>query len=83
VRGPVLAVYDRPTSIAEFIPWLTAGDTAATRIEKLATDWRAAQETEFHARVPQAVIVGATGASHYVFVGAPDSVYRAMRTFLK
>jgi non-heme chloroperoxidase len=83
VHGPVLAVYDRPTSIAEFIPWLTAGDTAATRIEKLANDWRAAQETEFHARVPQAVIAGASGASHYVFVGAPDSVYRAMRTFLK
>jgi len=83
VHGPVVAIYDRPTSIAEFIPWLTASDTAAPRIERLANDWRAAQEAEFHARVPQAKIVGASGASHYVFVVAPDSVYLAMRTFLK
>lgn len=83
VRGPVLAIYDRPKSVAEFIPWLTASDTAGQRIERLANDWRAAQETEFASRVPQAKIVGVSGASHYVFVGAPDSVYLAMRTFLK
>jgi pimeloyl-ACP methyl ester carboxylesterase len=83
VRGPVLAIYDRPTSVAEFIPWLTESDTAGQRIERLVNDWRKAQETEFAARVPQAKIVGVSGASHYVFTGAPDSVYLAMRTFLR
>jgi len=83
VHGPVLAIYDRTLSITEFIPWLTESDTAAPRIDKLVKDWRTAQETEFAAKVPQAKITWAPGASHYVFVRAPDSVYRAMRTFLK
>jgi pimeloyl-ACP methyl ester carboxylesterase len=83
VHGPVLAIYDRTLSISEFIPWLTESDTAAPRINKLVKDWRAAQEAEFAAKVPQAKITWAPGASHYVFTGAPDSVYRAMRTFLK
>ena len=83
VHGPVLAIYDRPLSITEFIPWMTEADTAAPRIEKAVKDWRTAQETEFAAKVPQAKITWAPGASHYVFTGSPDSVYLAMRTFLK
>jgi non-heme chloroperoxidase len=83
VHAPTLALYDRPTSLAEFIPWVTPGDTMATRIQKGATEWRAAQEKEFAEKVPQAKITWAVGASHYVFIGAPDSVYLAMRTFLK
>lgn len=83
VHAPTLAIYDRTLSISEFIPWLTESDTAAPRINKLVKDWRSAQETEFAAKVPQAKITWAPGASHYVFVGSPDSVYLAMRTFLK
>lgn len=83
VHAPTLAIYDRTLSIGEFIPWLTEADTAAPRINKLVKDWRSAQETEFAAKVPQAKITWAPGASHYVFIGAPDSVYLAMRAFLK
>jgi non-heme chloroperoxidase len=82
VHQPVLAIYDRPGSISEFIPWLTASDTAAPRIERLAQEWRSAEETEFKSRVPQATIVGLSGASHYVFVRQPDSCYAAMQAFL-
>jgi pimeloyl-ACP methyl ester carboxylesterase len=82
LHGPVLAIYDHLLSVSEFIPWVTVSDTSAPRIAKLATDWRSAQETEFTARVPQAQIVEVPGASHYVFVRAPDTCYKMMRAFL-
>jgi non-heme chloroperoxidase len=82
VHQPVLAIYDRPTSITEFIPWMTASDTAAPRIERAVNDWRGAQETEFKSRVPQATIVALSGATHYVFVRQPDTCYAAMSAFL-
>ena len=82
VHQPVLAIYDHPMSVTEFTPWMTESDTAAPRIERAVQDWRTAQQTEFHTRVPQATIVVLPGASHYVFVRQPDSVYRTMREFL-
>ncbi len=82
VHGPVLAIYDHPLSVTEFIPWVAPTDTAAPRIQRLAMDWRGAQQTEFAARMPQAQIVEVPGASHYVFVRAPDTCYKMMRAFL-
>jgi non-heme chloroperoxidase len=83
VHQPVLAIYDQPTQITEFLPWATPGDSTAERIKRIFTDWRDAQEAEFTAYVPQAQIVRVSGASHYVFVGAPAAVYQTMLAFLR
>ncbi len=82
VHGPTLAIYDRDTSIASALPWLSPSDSVAQRWLRMLQDWRRAQEREFKARVPQATIVELKGAGHYVFLTQPDTVEHLMRTFL-
>jgi non-heme chloroperoxidase len=82
IHVPVLAIYDWPTTAAESLPWANADDTASVRWLGVMRTWRKAQRDEFHAKVPQARIIVLNGASHYVFVNQPDTVAKAMRTFL-
>lgn len=82
VRAPTLAIYDWPVAAAEFLPFISATDTAAPRWLRIAQDWHAAQRDEFKAKVPNARIVELHGASHYVFLTEPDSVAHEMRQFL-
>lgn len=82
VHAPVLAIYNRDTSLATVFPWMSPTDTVAVRWLHTFQGWRAAQEREFRARVPQATIVEITGAGHYVFLTQPDTVEHLMRRFL-
>jgi pimeloyl-ACP methyl ester carboxylesterase len=82
VRVPTLALYAKPVSISDNVPWMTAADTAAARVQHNLQAWRRAQLDEFAAKVPQARIVEIPGATHYVFLIKPDSVEREMRAFL-
>jgi non-heme chloroperoxidase len=82
VRAPTLAIYDWPIAAAEFLPFISATDTAAPNWLRIAQEWHAAQRDEFKAKVPKARIVELRGASHYVFLTQPDSVAHEMREFL-
>jgi pimeloyl-ACP methyl ester carboxylesterase len=82
IRVPVLAIYDWPTSATEALPWLAPNDTVAAHWLGVMRTWRTAQKDEFHAEVPQARIIVLKDASHYIFVNQPDSVAKAMRSFL-
>jgi non-heme chloroperoxidase len=82
VHQPVLAIYDRDTSLASIFPWMAPSDTRGPRWLRTLQDWRRAQEREFRSLVPQATIVELRGAGHYVFLTQPDTVEHLMRRFL-
>ena len=82
VHEPTLAIYDRDTSVASALPWMSASDSVAQRWFHTLQEWRRAQEREFKARVPRATIDELKGAGHYVFLTQPDTVEHLMRRFL-
>jgi non-heme chloroperoxidase len=82
LHEPVLAIYNRDTSLATVFPWMSPSDTVAQRWLRTFEGWRAAQEREFRAKVPQATIVVLRGAGHYIFLTQPDTVEHLMRRFL-
>jgi non-heme chloroperoxidase len=82
VHEPTLAIYNRDTSTASAVAWLSPADPVAQRWLDTLQVWRRAQAREFKARVPQATIVELKGAGHYVFLTQPDTVEHLMRTFL-
>jgi non-heme chloroperoxidase len=82
VHGPVLAIYNAPQTVQQFVPWIAPTDTSrAAWLEAIQTWYRVQRENLVRA-VPQAKVIVLPGAGHYVFLGQPDSVASAMRTFL-
>ncbi|MFI5250116.1 MAG: alpha/beta fold hydrolase [Gemmatimonadales bacterium] len=82
VHGPVLAIYNYPETVQQFLPWIAPTDTSrATWLGAIQSWYHVQQENLVHA-VPQAKVIVLPGAGHYVFLGQPDSVASAMRTFL-
>jgi non-heme chloroperoxidase len=82
VHQPVLAIYERDTSLASVFPFMSPSDTLGLRWLRMLQEWRRAQERELRATVPQATIVELHGAGHYVFLTQPDTVEHLMRPFL-
>ena len=82
VHGPVLAIFNYPQSVQQLLPWITAPDAARQKWFGATQGWWRDQRALFTQAVPQATVFAIPGASHYVFLGRPDSVASAMRTFL-
>jgi pimeloyl-ACP methyl ester carboxylesterase len=82
VHSPVLAIYNYPETVQQLLPWIAPGDTSRTAwLDSIQTWYRVQRESLVRA-VPQATVIVLPGASHYVFLGQPDTVASAMRAFL-
>ncbi len=82
VRAPVLVVFNKPASITEVIPWVSATDSAAPRLFEQVHALMQSIRGGFARDLPHARVVDVSSASHYVFVVQPDAVSAAMRVFL-
>jgi non-heme chloroperoxidase len=82
VYGPVLAIFNYPETVQQLLPWVPPGDTSRAGWFHSAQRWSRIQRENFSRAVPQATVISLPGASHYVFLGRPDSVASAMRSFL-
>ena len=82
VHVPVLAIYNYPERVQQLLPWIATTDSSESKWFTEAQGWWRAQREGFSQAVPQATVITLPGASHYVFLGRPDSVASAMRTFL-
>ena len=82
VHGPVLAIFNYPDSVQQLLPWVATADSTSLKWFGPAQGWWRIQREAFTRAVPQATVIALPGASHYVFLGRPDSVANAMRTFL-
>jgi non-heme chloroperoxidase len=82
VHGPVLAIYNYPGTVQQFVPWIAPTDTSRAAWLDVIQTWYHVQRENLVQAVPQAKVIVLPGAGHYVFLGQPDTVASAMRTFL-